>query len=72
MSKENRKDTETESNISRDELIERIGKAMAEMDNESLAALYNENFGSGMRYDEDDMFYQDFDKHADDPTWLQL
>lgn len=45
--------------ISTDELIERMAKAMQEMEGEELADLYNREFGSGMSYEGDGFFRQD-------------
>ena len=44
--------------ITTDELIERMAKAMREMDGKALATLYNTNFGDGMVYLGDSQFGQ--------------
>jgi hypothetical protein len=44
--------------LTQDELIERMSKAMAEMSGKELADLYNREFGENMKYVGDDMFEQ--------------
>ena len=44
--------------VSRDDLVERLGKVLTQMDGESLADLYNREFGEGMAYAGDEFFTQ--------------
>lgn len=44
--------------ITSDELVERIGKALGEMDGQDLAHFYNQHFGDGMEYCGDGVFKQ--------------
>ena len=44
--------------LTTDELIERITKALQQMDGQDLADLYNQEFGEGMVYLGDDEFEQ--------------
>lgn len=52
------------------ELVERISKAMLEMDGDDLAALYNKEFGSDLTYIGDSMFEQTMDEYdeVEEPT----
>lgn len=49
--------------LTQDELIERISKAMSEMDGKDLADLYNREFGSDLTYIGDGNFEQTMDEY---------
>ena len=48
------------------EVVERICKAMQQMDGQELADLYNREFGEGMEYVGDDLFEQALDPDSDE------
>ena len=50
--------------LTRDELIERIAKAMTEMSGEDLSDFYNREFGENMTYVGDDIFEQPTEEKA--------
>ena len=57
MPKSKKSKSET-SEVSFDELVERIAACLPEMSGEDLADLYNANFGDGMKYVGNDTFEQ--------------